>query len=98
MSSRAQHFREAERLLDEAQEHRDHIRSTFDAPGMTASTGVIIASLVATAQVHATLASIGDGAFDEYLDLTSVERLREEVANTPDADSRDWLIADPDDE
>jgi len=51
-------------------------------------------SLVAKAQVRATLATISDDAYNEYLDLRSLEETREEVAGTPSPKSRDWLTDD----
>jgi hypothetical protein len=51
-------------------------------------------SLVAKAQVRATLATISDDAYNEYLDLRSLEEMREEVAGTPSPESRDWLKDD----
>jgi hypothetical protein len=42
-------------------------------------------------EVRATLATISDDAYNEYLDLRSLEETREEVAGTPSPDSRDWL-------
>ncbi len=51
-------------------------------------------SLVAKAQVRATLATISDDAYNEYLDLRSLEETREEVAGTPSPESRDWLKDD----
>jgi hypothetical protein len=50
MSSRAQHYREAERLLT-----------------------------LEEAQVHAMLATVHDDAYSEYLDLKSMEEMRERV-------------------
>ena len=79
MSSRAQHYREAERLLSESEE-----------PNL----GEYADSLVAKAQVRATLATISDDAYNEYLDLRSLEETREEVAGTPSPESRDWLKDD----
>ena len=46
------------------------------------------------AQVRATLATISDDAYNEYLDLRSLEETREEVAGTPSPKSRDWLTDD----
>jgi hypothetical protein len=51
-------------------------------------------SLVAKAQVRATLATFSDDAYNEYLDLRSLEETREEVAGTPSPESRDWLTDD----
>ena len=45
-------------------------------------------SLVAKAQVRATLATISDDAYNEYLDLRSLEETREEVAGTPSPESQ----------
>ncbi len=80
MTSRAQHYREAERLLYES-----------EAPNL----GEYADSRVAKAQVRATLATISDDAYNEYLDLRSLEEeTREEMAGTPSPESRDWLKDD----
>jgi hypothetical protein len=43
------------------------------------------------AQVHAMLATVHNDAYSEYLDLKSMDEMRERVAGMPDATSRDWL-------
>jgi hypothetical protein len=43
------------------------------------------------AQVHAMLATVHDDAYSEYLDLKSMDEMRERVAGMPDGTSRDWL-------
>ena len=45
-------------------------------------------------QVHAMLATVHDDAYSEYVDLKSMEEMRERVAGMPDATSRDWLKDD----
>jgi hypothetical protein len=45
-------------------------------------------------QVHAMLATVHDDAYNEYLDLRSLEETREKVAGTPSPESRDWLKDD----
>ena len=45
-------------------------------------------------QVHTMLTTVHDDAYSEYLDLKSMEEMRERVAGMPDATSRDWLKDD----
>ena len=40
------------------------------------------------------LATVHDDAYNEYLDLRSLEETREKVAGTPSPESRDWLKDD----
>ena len=89
MSSRAQHYREAERILADLPE----LGLKPDRLGIERR---ILA--VGEARAHAQLATMGDAAYSEYLDLRNTERLRESVASTPQAESRQWLIADEDDQ
>jgi len=79
MTSRAQHYREAERLLSESE---DPTRANTPTPWSP------------KAQVRATLVTISDDAYNEYLDPRSLEETREEVAGTPSPKSRDWLTDD----
>ena len=44
--------------------------------------------------MHAMLATVHDDAYREYLDLKSMEEMRDRVAGMPDATSRDWLQDD----
>ena len=84
MSSRAQHYREAERLLEALPP---------DKRGDTLAIKARVLTLE-EAQVHAMLATVHDDAYSEYLDLKSMEEMRERVAGMPDATSRDWLKDD----
>ena len=45
-------------------------------------------------QVRATLGTVHDDAYSEYVDLKSMEETREKVAGTPSPESRDWLKDD----
>ena len=44
--------------------------------------------------MHTMLTTVHDDAYSEYLDLKSMEEMRERVAGMPDATSRDWLKDD----
>jgi len=79
MSSRGQHYRQAERLLEQAQE---------------ATSGPMMDELLTEAKIHAQLASVSTSVYQEYLDLGYTEALRDEVVATPPPDSRDWLKDD----
>lgn len=78
MSSRGQHFREAERIL------ADHSALEDEFP-------------LTIAAIHAQLATMGDTAYREYLDLLSMEHAREEVAATPEPISREWIFEEDED-
>jgi hypothetical protein len=92
MSSRGQHFRQAERLLDDVVVVRAQ-RADTNAVHLTSGTPDP-AELLNEAQVHAMLALVGSAAYEEYLDLVHTERLREDVVNAPPPDTRDWLKDD----
>ena len=92
MSSRAQHYRQAERLLEQAQQIEEATTDALANGATVEREGTPI--LLAAAQIHADLANVGDAAYSEYLDLLSAEQLREEVVGTPAEDSRQWLIED----
>lgn len=82
MSSRAQHYREAERLLQETKDE-----TCVWAQGVRER-------MLYTAAIHADLACVPLSVYNEYLDLQYTEVLREDVVNTPPPDSRDWLKDD----
>ena len=84
MSSRAQHYRQAERILADI--------ADFDEKGVWAA-GARERALN-EAEIRAHLANVSDETYNEYLDLLSLEAMREEVAGTPPPDSRDWLKDD----
>jgi len=69
MSSRAQHYREAERLLEAL------------PPDKRADTLAMKARVLTLeeVQVHAMLATVHDDAYSAYLDLKSTEEMRERV-------------------
>ena len=81
MSSRAQHYREAERLLEALPADKRGRHAGDEGSGADAE----------EVQVHAMLATVHDDAYSEYVDLKSMEEMRERVAGMPDARSRDWL-------
>jgi len=85
MSNRGQHFRQAERLLDDLPELPPK-PSPMDIERRILAVG--------EARAHAQLASVSNEVFNEYLDLTYTEHLRDEVVGTPAADTRDWLKDD----
>ena len=84
MSSRAQHYREAERLLEAL------------PPDKRADTLAMKARVLTLeeVQVHAMLATVHDDAYSAYLDLKSTEECVRGWAGMPDATSRDWLKDD----
>jgi len=82
MSSRAEHYREAERLIADS-----HDQSCVWEPGARER-------MLKEAEIRATLANTSDDAYNEYLDLLSMESLREEVAKQPGPESRGWLMGD----
>jgi len=69
MSSRAQHYREAERLLEAL------------PPDKRADTLAMKARVLTLeeVQVHAMLATVHDDAYSAYVDLKSTEEMRERV-------------------
>jgi hypothetical protein len=86
MSSRAEHYREAERLLAD----------TLD-PTCVWEAGAR-ERMIAAAHVRAQLSCMSDESYNDYLDLISSEHLREEVVHMPGQDSRDWLKGRDDDD
>ena len=88
MSSRGQHFREAERLLADLPE-------LGPKPSQLDLERRILA--VGEARAHAQLAAVPNEVFNEYLDLTYTEHLRDEVVGTPPPGTRDWLKDDDQD-
>jgi len=69
MSSRAQHYREAERLLEAL------------PPDKRADTLAMKARVLTLeeVQVHTMLATVHDDAYSEHVDLKSLEEMRERV-------------------
>ena len=68
MSSRAQHYREAERLLEALPPDKRGRHAGDEGSGADAGGGV-----------HAMLATVHDDAYSEYVDLKSMEEMRERV-------------------
>ena len=69
MSSRAQHYRAAERLLEALPP---------DKRGDTLAMKARVLTLEEV-QMHAMLATVHDDAYSEYVDLKSMEQMRERV-------------------
>jgi hypothetical protein len=67
MPSRAQHYREAERILAEVNQSRDVVKDAIAAGAELAYDGT--PAMLAEAAIHVSLATVSDTVYEEYLAL-----------------------------